>query len=497
MIDHYLQAFVTVLQPHNLLAMVLGSLWGLLAGALPGISTSMGVVLLLSFTYSLSPMTAFVLLVGAYLGGITGGSITSILFGIPGEPSSVPTVIEGHAIAKQGRPAYALWVYLLCSIYGGLFSVVIMIVATPLIAAFALKFGPAEYFALTVLGLSVVSGLSGGSMLKGFLSCFLGLFLATVGTDGITGEERYTFDTTILLGGINFVVAMVGLLAVSEIFVEAEEPFKEYKGGVAYRGMLHEFPPLSLFRKYLLTMIRSPIIGTVVGALPGAGATIAAFLSYGEAARTAKHEPEKFGKGAIEGLMAAECANNASTGGSMTCLLSLGIPGSNTTAMMVAAFMIHGMQPGPLLLSTRPEIVYGIFVSMLVTNLLLLGLTVLAIRMFLELNRLPYSVFSAAIMILCVIGAYGLNNSMDDVYLMFIFSLIGYAMRKFDIPVAPCILALVLGDMAELSLRRALLLSDGSLMIFFTSPISIVLLAGALLSIVYPLFKKPKMLQGL
>ena len=496
MFDHYLQAFATVLLPQNLLAMVLGSLWGLLAGALPGISTSMGVVLLLSFTYSLSPMTAFVLLIGAYLGGITGGSITSILFGIPGEPSSVPTVIEGHSIAKQGRPAYALWVYLLCSIFGGTFSVIVMILATPLIASFALKFGPAEYFALTVLGLSVVSGLSGGSMLKGFISCFFGLFLATIGTDGITGEERFTFDTVTLLGGINFVVAMVGLLAVSEVFIEAEEPFKEYKGGVQYRGMLSEFPPLSLFKKYWLTMVRSPIIGTIVGALPGAGATIAAFLSYGEAARTAKHEPEKFGKGAVEGLMAAECANNASTGGSMTILLSLGLPGSNTTAMMIAAFMIHGMQPGPLLLSTRPDIVYGIFVSMLLTNLLLLGLTILAIRMFLELNRMPYSIFSAAIMILCVIGAYGLNNNMDDVMLMFAFSLIGYAMRKFDIPVAPCILALVLGDLAELSLRRALLLAGGSPLGLVSSPISMVLLAGAVFSIVYPMFKKPKMLQG-
>jgi putative tricarboxylic transport membrane protein len=289
---------------------------------------------------------------------------------------------------------------------------------------------------------------------------------------------------------------MVGLLAVSEIFIEAEEPFKEYKGGVEYRGLLKEIPPFSLFKKYWLTMIRSPIIGTIVGALPGAGATIAAFLAYGEAARTAKHEPEKFGKGAVEGLMAAECANNASTGGSMTILLSLGIPGSNTTAMMVAAFMIHGMQPGPLLLSTRPDIVYGIFAAMLVTNLLLLVITGSAIRLFLELNRLPYSIFSAAIMILCVIGAFGLNNAVDDLFLMFCFSVIGYFMRKFGVPVAPCILALVLGDLAELSLRRAMLLSDGNLLILITNPISAVLLAGALISILYPLFKKPKMLDG-
>jgi len=494
-LEHYVQAIGTVFLPQNILAICLGGLWGLLAGALPGISTSMGVVLLLSFTYSLSPMTAFCMLVAAYCGGITGGSITSILFGIPGEPSSVPTVIEGHALAKQGRAAFALWVFLLCSIFGGIFSVFVMMAATPLIARFALTFGPPEYFALTILGLSVVSGLSGGSIAKGLLSCFFGLFLATIGTDGITGRERFTFDTTILLGGINFVTAMVGLLAVSEIFLEAEEPFKEYKGSVAYRGMREELPKFSLFRKYWFNLVRSPIIGTVVGALPGAGATIASFLAYGEAARTAK-EPEKFGKGAVEGLMAAESANNASTGGSMTILLSLGIPGSNTTAMLIAAFMIHGLQPGPLLLSSRPDIVYGIFVAMLTSNLFLLLLTILAIRLFLQLNRLPYSIFSAAILIMCVIGAFGLNNSMDDLYLMFAFGLIGYGMRKYDIPVAPAILALVLGDLAELSLRRALLLSLGDPLILISRPISAILLAGAVISIVYPLLRKPKMLEG-
>ncbi|MEW6334136.1 MAG: tripartite tricarboxylate transporter permease [Thermodesulfobacteriota bacterium] len=496
MFDHYWNAFATVLLPQNVLAMALGGLWGLLAGALPGISTSMGVVLLLSFTYTLSPMTAFCMLVAAYCGGITGGSITSILFGIPGEPSSVPTVIEGHALARQGHAAYALWTFLLCSIFGGIFSVLVMMAATPLIANFALRFGPPEFFALTVLGLSVVSGLSGGSLLKGFLSCFFGLFLATVGTDGITGGERFTFDTTVLLGGINFVTAMVGLLAVSEILIEAEEPFKEYKGHVGYRGMKAEMPSLALFRNNWFNLIRSPIIGTIVGALPGAGATIAAFLAYGEAARTSK-EPEKFGNGAVEGLMAAESANNASTGGSMTILLSLGLPGSNTTAMMIAAFMIHGMQPGPLLLSSRPEIVYGIFVAMLLSNLFLLVLTIMGIRLFLELNRLPYSVFSAAIIILCVIGAFGLQNSMDDLFVMFAFGIIGYVMRKFGIPVAPAILALVLGDMAELALRRSLLLSLGDPLILVSRPISLILLAGAALSILYPVLKKPKMLQGL
>ena len=494
MFQHYLTAFSTMFLPQNLLALCLGGLWGLMAGALPGISTSMGVVLLLPFTYSMSPITAFTILVSAYCGGITGGSITSILFGIPGEPSSVPTVIEGHSLAKQGRAAYALWVFLLCSIGGGLFSVFVMMAATPLIANFALRFGPPEYFALTLLGLSVVSGLSGGSILKGVLSALFGLFLAMVGTDGITGVERFTFGTSILLGGISFVTAMVGLLAVSEIFIEAEEPFKEYKEASGYRGMREDLPKLSEFKRNLVNLIRSPIIGTIVGALPGAGATIAAFLAYGEAARTSKN-PEKFGKGAVDGLMAAECANNASTGGSMTILLSLGIPGSNTTAMMIAALMIHGLQPGPLLLGQRPDVVYGIFVAMLMANLFLLGLTIVGIRIFLQLTRLPYSVFSATILILCAIGAFGLSNSVDDLYVMFAFGIIGYFMRKQGFPVAPAVLGLVLGDLAELSLRRSLLLSLGDPLILITRPISAVLLCGAVLSILYPLLKKPKALK--
>ena len=340
MFELYWNAFATVLLPQNILAICLGGLWGLLAGALPGISTSMGVVLLLSFTYSLQPITAFCLLCAAYCGGLTGGSITSILFGIPGEPSSIPTTIEGYALAKQGRAAFALWIFLLCSIGGGIFSVLVMMVATPVISNFALRFGPAEIFALVVAGLSVVSGLSGKALVKGFLSCFFGLFLATVGTDGITGGERFTFGSTMLLGGINFVTAMVGLLAVSEIFKEAEEPYKEQKSAVAYRGMSDELPRLADYMKHKFLLIRAAIIGTVVGSLPGGGATIASFLSYGDAARSSK-EPEKFGHGAVDGLMAAETANNSASGGSMTILLSLGLPGSNTTAMLIAAFMIH------------------------------------------------------------------------------------------------------------------------------------------------------------
>jgi putative tricarboxylic transport membrane protein len=306
--------------------------------------------------------------------------------------------------------------------------------------------------------------------------------------------ERFTFGTTILLGGISFITAMVGLLAVSEIFIEAEEPFQQYKSSAYYKGMRGEMPKVSEFKKNWLTLTKSPIIGTVVGALPGAGATIAAFLAYGEAARSSK-QPEKFGNGAVDGLMAAECANNASTGGSMTILLSLGIPGSNTTAMLIAAFMIHGLQPGPLLLGQRPDIVYGIFVAMLMANLFLLGLTILGIRIFLQLNRLPYSVFSATVMILCVVGAFGLSSSMDDIYLMFAFGLIGYYMRKYGFPIAPAVLGLVLGNLAELSLRRTFLLSLGDPLILISRPISAILLAAAVFSIVYPLFKKPKALK--
>ena len=495
MFELYWNAFATVLLPQNILAICLGGLWGLLAGALPGISTSMGVVLLLSFTYALSPITAFCMLCAAYCGGITGGSITSILFGIPGEPSAIPTTIEGYALAKQGRAAYALWLFIICSIGGGIFSVLVMMAATPVMANFALRFGPPEFFALVVLGLSVVASLSGGSVLKGFLACFFGIFLATVGTDGITGGERFTFGTTILLGGINFVTAMVGLLAVSEIFEEAEQPFQEYKSSVSYKGLRDELPKLSDYTKHWFLLLRSAVVGTVVGSLPGGGATIVSFLAYGDASRSTKH-PEKIGHGSEEGLMAAETANNAGTGGSMTILLALGLPGGNATAMLIAAFMIHGMQPGPMLYASRPDIIYGIFVAMLMSNIFLLGLTIMSIKLFLQLNRLPYTAFSAAIMILCVIGAFGLNNSMDDLYVMFAFGIIGYVMRKYKIPIAPAVLGLVLGDLAELSLRRSLLLSLGDPMILISRPISLILLLAAAVSVLWPLFKKPKMLEG-
>jgi putative tricarboxylic transport membrane protein len=494
MIEHYIAAFSTILLPQNILALLTGGLWGIVAGALPGISASMAVVLSIPFTFAMSPITGFTMLVSVYCGAITGGSITAVLFGIPGEPSAVCTVIEGHSLAKLGHAAHALWVFIIASAIGGIFSVFVMMAATPIIANFATRFGPPEYFALTMLGLSVVSGLSGGSVLKGLISCLFGIFLAMIGTDGITGVERFTFSTTILLGGISFVTAMVGLLAVSEIFIEAEEPFKEYKGSARYRGLKEELPTLSEYKENWKILTKSSVIGTIVGALPGAGATIASFLAYGEASRSSKH-PERFGKGAIDGLMATESANNASTGGSMTTLLALGIPGSNTTAMLLGAFMIHGLQPGPLLLKQRPDVVYGIFVAMFLTNLFLVALSVVGVRVFLQLNRLPYSVFSASIMILCVVGAFGLNNSVDDLYLMFGFGLLGYYMRKFGFPIAPAVLGLVLGNLAELSLRRSLLLSLGDPLILITRPLSAIMLFFAAVSIIYPLFKRPKALK--
>jgi putative tricarboxylic transport membrane protein len=489
MLENYLTALSTIFQPLNLLAILLGSLWGVVAGALPGISSSMAVVLGIPFTFTLHPITAFSMLVSIYCGAITGGSITAILFGIPGEPSAVCTVIEGHTMAREGHAAHAMWIAIIASVVGGIFSILFMMAATPLIARFALAFGPPEYFALMILGLSVVSSLTGSSLGKGFLSCLFGLFLATVGTDGITGAERFTFGTTVLLGGFSFVTAMVGLLAVSEVFLEAEKPFQEQVAAAEYRGLRTERPSWAEWRNHIGILSWSSALGTVVGALPGAGATIASFLAYGEASRWSK-KPEKFGHGADDGLIAAEAANNASTGGSLTVLLALGIPGSNTTAMLLGALMIHGLQAGPLLLANRPDVVYGIFMAALLTNLVMILTTIWGIRLFLQLNRLPYSVFASVIMILCVIGAFGVNNSVDDLYVMFFFGMIGYVMVKFGYPTAPAVLGLVLGDLAELSFRRGLLLSEGDPMIFLTRPLSATLLVLATLALFYPLFRK-------
>lgn len=277
MFEHYINAFSTMILPQNLLAMIIGGLWGIIAGALPGISTSMAVVLSIPFTFGLAPITAFTMLVSVYCGGITGGSITAVLFGIPGEPSAVCTVIEGYSLAKKGHAAHALWIFILASAIGGIFSVLVMMVATPIIANFALKFGPPEYFALTILGLSVVSGLSGGSVLKGLISCLFGIFLASIGTDGITGVERFTFKSTILLGGIDFVTAMVGLLAVSEVLIEVEEPFKEYKGSTEYRGLREEMPTLSEYKENWFILAKSSVIGTIVG--PSRGRSNHCFFS--------------------------------------------------------------------------------------------------------------------------------------------------------------------------------------------------------------------------
>lgn len=489
MLEHYLNALLTILHPINFLVLFLGSLWGIVAGALPGISSSMAVVLALPFTFAMHPVTAFTMLVAIYCGAITGGSITSILFGIPGEPSAVCTVIEGHAMARKGDAAHAMWIAIIASAVGGLFSVMVMMGATPLIAKFALEFGPPEYFALTMLGLSVVSGLSGRSVGKGLVSCLFGLFLATVGTDGITAVERFTYGTSVLLGGIGFVTAMVGFLAASEVFLEAEQPFKEQTGSAEYRGLWVELPKWAEWRTNFFNLTRSSVLGTIVGALPGAGATIASFLAYGEAARSSK-EPEKFGAGAVDGLIAAEAANNASTGGSLTTLLALGIPGSNTTAMLLAAFLIHGLQAGPLLLVQRPDVVYGIFIAALFANLVMIITMVIGIRVFLQLNRLPYSVFVSVIILLCVVGAFGVNNSVDDLYVMFAFGVLGYLMKKFEYPVAPAVLGLVLGDLAELSFRRSLLLSLGDLSIFVTRPLSVILLVLAAASLIYPLLRR-------
>ncbi len=492
MFEHYIAAFSTMLLPQNLLAMCLGGLWGIVAGALPGISTSMGVVLLMPFTYAMGPVTAFAMLVSAYCGGITGGSITSILFGIPGEPSAVCTVIEGHALAKQGHAAHALWVFILASAIGGIFSVFVMMAATPLIANFALRFGPAEYFALTILGLSVVSGLSGDSVLKGVISCLFGLFLATIGTDGITGEERYTFDTTILLGGINFVSAMIGLLAISEIFIEAEEPFQEVKGSATYRGLKEELPTIAEYKEHWWTLTKSCVIGTLSGALPGGGATIASFLAYGEAARSSKN-PERFGKGAIDGLMATEASNNASTGGSLTILLSLGIPANPAMAMLFSALIIYGIQPGPLFIKNNPDLFWGLVASMYLGNALLLLLNLPMIGIWVQVLKVPYRILFPLILLFCLIGAYSLDNSSFDVIVMILFGMLGYLMKKFKYDGAPLVLAFVLGPILEQSLRRSLMISGGSFRIFFTRPIACATLGLAfllLLSNIFPYIKK-------
>ena len=452
-----------------------GCLWGILGGALPGLSPSIAMALLLPFTYGMEPVPAIVLLASVYVGAEYGGSIPAILIRTPGTNASAATALDGFEMARQGRGGEALGISLVSGLVGGLFGLAVLVLATEPLARLALAFTPAAYFALAVLGLSVIASLAGGSLTKGLIGAGLGLMISTVGTDPVSGVPRFTFATPELLGCIRPILVMVGLFAVAEMLVQIGEPAW---ARAEARDTRLKLPGLSMMRRLLPAQAIGCGIGTVEGVTPGAGGTIAAFMAYNEARRWSK-EPEAFGKGAPEGVAAPEAANNVVTATALVPLLSLGIPGSNSAAVLLGGFMVHGLTPGPLLFEKAPEVVWGLYAGLLAANIamLLLGLVILTPALWLVNRPKPYLL--AAILCLIVSGVYAIEQSLFDVGLVLGFGVLGYLLRLAGVPVLPLVLGVVLGFMLESNYRRSLVISGGDHAVFVEDPVAATLLAAA------------------
>lgn len=472
MMDSLLAAAALAMTPMTIGAIGLGSLIGLIFGSIPGLTFTVALALALPITFSLDAVPAIGLLLGTYIGGMTGGSVSAILLGIPGTPSAAATVLDGHPMARQGRASIALGTAVIASTFGGVFSLLVMIVSVGVVSRFAIKFGPAEIFALVVFGMSTICGLSGKSMARGLIGGLIGLMMMTIGMDMIDGVPRMTFGVVNMLQGVNLLVALIGLFAVPFII---ETFTRHIRGGIALNqtsDVKAELPSLKLMLRNAWLMIRCSAIGTGIGAIPGTGGAIASFLAYDHARRFSR-TPERYGRGAIEGVIAPETANNAVTGGTLIPLLSLGIPGDPATAIILAGLMIHGITPGPALFMTSQAAVYGIYVSVIIAYVWVLGLQLIGIRLFVHVLRVPQELLAVIILVLCVIGAYSIRNSAFDIYTMAVIGVLGYGLIKVDIPITPVILGMVLGPTLESEFRTAMMLSDGSLDIFYTSPVAI------------------------
>lgn len=478
--------FTVALTPYNIVIAGFGVFLGVVIGVLPGLGGTSGVAILLPLTFGMPPTSGIIFLSSIYWGALFGGAITSILFNIPGEPWSVATCFDGYPMAKQGRAGEAL----ACAFIPGFFASLVGIIlfsffATPL-AELALKFGPPEYFAVLLLAFSTFTGLGGGSVAKTFVSALIGFILASVGLDYVTGKPRLTFGSITLMGGFSFVTACIGLFGLGEIFLAAEEALRitGVQAKVRWKDTLSVLKAVVQEAK---TFITGTLLGFWVGVMPGTGATPASFMSYAIAKQYSKH-PEKFGTGVREGVMATESAAHAAGIGALLPLITLGIPGSPTAAVMLGGLYIWGLRPGPLLFTEKPDFVWGLISSMYIGNFIGLLMCLLLVPFFAAVLRIPYALLAPMIVLLSALGAYAVKNMMLDVWLLLIFGVIGYAFKKLGYPLAPLVIALVLGDMTEEALRQSLIMSGGSFTIFLTRPMAAAIMAVALFLFFLPLF---------
>ncbi|GBF12487.1 tripartite tricarboxylate transporter permease [Tepidibacillus infernus] len=485
-LTHLLQGFAVAITPENIFWVTLGGVLGTIIGMLPGLGPATGVAVLLPLTFTMGPVASLITMAGVYYGAMFGGSRSSILINTPGDGAAIASTFDGYPMAQNGRAEAALAMSAIASFIGGIIATIIMTgVASP-VAKFALKFGPPEYFMLMVFALAATASLAKENLIKGFISMILGLMISTVGIDAQSGQQRFTFGVLELQTGIDFLVVIIAMYALGEVF----KTFQSIKEGK--KKMQTKFKKIWItkedWKRSKWPILRSTPIGFFIGALPGAGGTMASLMAYNNEKQLSKH-PEQFGKGAIEGLAAPEAANNAASVGALIPMLTLGIPGSGTTAVMMGALLMLGLQPGPLLFQQHPDIAWGLIASMFIGNVILAIVNIPLAGLLVRVLAIPPKILYPIVLGLAFVGTYAISNSIVDFYLLVIFGLIGYLMNKADIPTAPLILAVIVGNSMEQSFRQALTISNGDFHIFYQSTVSLVLIVLTIISIVFPIVK--------
>jgi putative tricarboxylic transport membrane protein len=486
-LSNLMMGFSISLTPTNILYCLAGAFIGQIVGVLPGIGAPTAVALLLPMTFTLNPTSAIIMFAGIYYGVAYGGTITSVLINIPGESSTVMTCVDGYQMALKGRAGAALSVAAIGSWIAGTISVALLMSFAPALANFALRFGPPEYFGLTLMSFGLLTVFGGDQPVKSIISTLMGLFIATIGLDIVAGIPRFAFGVPQLLGGIDFVVIICGIFGLAEVFNSIENPEEGdlVKQKIRVRDLFLSWDDWVASR---WAIVRGGLIGFFVGLIPAGGITTASFLAYLAEKRVSKH-PERFGNGAIEGVASPEAANNSASISGFAPLLALGIPGSPTTAVMLAGFMMWGIRPGPLLFQNNADLVWGLISSKFIGNLILVLMNIFLIPLFVMILRVPYTILMGFIVVFASVGAFTVNNNLFDVWMMLGFAVLGYAMTKLKYPIVPLVLAMVLGRLSENSLRQSLMLSGGSLAIFFTRPIALLFVSAAILAYLTPVIR--------
>ncbi|EEE47974.1 tripartite tricarboxylate transporter permease [Roseibium alexandrii] len=483
--DAFLTGAAEVLSAQTLLFMLIGSVAGIIAAAIPGFTVTMAIVLTLPLTFTMEPLQGIAVMLSVYVGGYTGGLISAALLGIPGTPSSVATTFDAFPMARNGEPGRALSIGIWASFFGTMISTVVLIFAAPPLAIFAVKLGPWEYFSLIVFALTIVASLVGNSLQRGLIAALIGLAISTVGTDPILGRPRFDFEIEMLQAGLPFLVVLIGIFAISQLASEVENP-NESTSGRAIIDRKIEFHTWQVMREVIMrpvNLVRSSLVGVVIGALPGAGGSIANLLAYDQAKRASK-TPEKFGTGITDGVVASESGNSATAGGGLIPMIALGIPGSAVDAILMASLMVHGISIGPRLILDNADLVYGMFLAMAVSSLMMLLVCLVSMRVFLRVSEVPKWMIVPTVLVCCVIGSFALNNRITDLYLLGLIGVAGYSLRALDYPLAPLVLGVILGPIAETNLRRALM-TDQDVTLFLTRPVSALFLLAAVASVLW------------